>query len=240
MPRIMTVRNMLAANETIAGEIQRTLSTLQLRTLNLMGSPGAGKTTLLERSIERLREKLTLGVIAGDSATSVDAARIEAAGAKAVQINTQGSGHLEAYMILEALERLDLAHIDLLVIENVGNLICPAAWKLGEDQRMVVMNIADGDETPAKYPELFATAQGVVLNKLDLLPHVDYDLEKVRRLISGIDARLRVFEVSCLTGTGLDGWCEWLVRFARGEMEAPSLLAPPPSAQESTGIPWVF
>jgi hydrogenase nickel incorporation protein HypB len=240
MPRIMTVQNMLAANETIASEIQRTLSTLQVRTLNLMGSPGAGKTTLLERSIERLREKLAIGVIAGDSAASVDAARIEAAGAQAVQINTQGSSHLEAYMILEALEKLDLAHLDVLVIENVGNLICPAAWNLGEDQRVVVANIADGDETPAKYPELFATAQGVVLNKLDLLPHVDYDLEKVRRLISGIDVRLRTFEVSCLTGAGLDRWCEWLVRFAHGGMEVSSLLEACTFASESADNPWAF
>jgi hydrogenase nickel incorporation protein HypB len=225
MPRIMTVQNMLAANETIAGGIRRTLSTLQLRTLNLVGSPGAGKTTLLERSIERLREKLTLGVIAGDSATSMDAARIEAVGAQAVQVNTQGTSHLEAYMVLEALEKLDLAHIDVLVIENVGDLICPAAWNIGEDQRVVVMNIADGDETPAKYPELFATAQGVVLNKLDLLPHVEYDLEKVRRLLGKINPLLHIFEVSCWTGDGLDAWCEWLVGFAHGEMGPASLLA---------------
>lgn len=225
MPQVITAQNILAPDELIAGEIQRTLTTLQLRTLNLMGSPGAGKTALLERSIERLRGKLTFGVVAGDSAASVDAARIEAAGAQAVQINTQGTCHLEAQMVLESLEKLDLAHIELLVIENVGNLICPAAWNLGEDQRVVVMNIAEGDDTPAKYPEILAAAQGVVLNKLDLLPHVDYDLEKARRLLGEINPRLRLFEVSCRAGTGLDTWCEWLVSFARGEREATSMPA---------------
>ena len=220
MPQVIAAQKLPSPNELIAGEIQRTLTTLQLHTLNLIGSPGAGKTALLERSIERLRGKLMLGVIAGDSATSVDAARIEAAGAQAVQINTQGTGHLEARMVLESLERLDLAHVELLVIENVGNLLCPVAWNLGEDQRVVVMNVAEGDDTPAKYPEALAAAQGVVLNKLDLLPHVDYNLEKARRLIAEINPRLRVFEVSCRTGAGLDAWCEWLLRFARGAMEA--------------------
>ncbi len=222
MPQVITAQNIPAPDELIAGEIQRTLTTLQLRTLNLMGSPGTGKTALLERSIERLRGKLTFGVIAGDCAASVDAARIEAAGAQAVQINTQGMCHLEAQMVLQALERLDLAHIELLVIENVGNLICPALWNLGEDGRVVVMNIAEGDDTPAKHPEILAAAQGVVLNKLDLLPHVDYDLEKVRRLLREINPRLHTFEVSCRAGTGLDAWCEWLVSFARGGLETAS------------------
>lgn len=228
MPQVITARTMLAANEKIAGEIRRTLATLQLRTLNLMGAPGTGKTALLERSIERLRGKLAFGVIAGDSASGVDAARIEAAGAQAVQINTQQTSHLEAYMVLDALERLDLACVELLVIENVGNLICPVAWNLGEDQRVVVMNVAGGDETPVKYPAAFATAQGVVLNMLDLLPHVDCDLEKVRRQIAEINPRLRVFEVSCRTALGLDRWCAWLLRFARGEEEALTVPSSPP------------
>src|SRR5581483_5883940 len=225
MPQVIAAQNISSPNELIAGEIQRTLATLQLRTLNLMGSPGAGKTALLECSIERLRGKLMLGVIAGDSATSVDAARLEATGAQAVQINTQGTGHLEARMILAALERLDLAHIELLAIENVGNLICPVTWNLGEDQRVVVMNVTEGDDTPAKYPETLAAAQGVVLNKLDLLPHVDYNLEKARSLIRDVNPRLRVFEVSCRAGTGLDAWCDWLMTFARAGMEAASTPA---------------
>lgn len=224
MPQVISARNMLAANEKIAGEIRQTLTTLQVHTLNLMGAPGVGKTALLERSIERLRGKVAFGVIAGDSAGGVDAARVEVAGALAVQINTQQMGHLEAYMVLDALERLDLAHIDLLVIENVGDLICPAAWDLGEDQRVVVMNVAGGDETPMKYPGMFAAAQGVVLNKLDLLPYVDCDLAKIRRLLDEINPSLRMFGISCRTSTGLDAWCEWLVRFARAEaLAAPSL-----------------
>lgn len=235
MPQVITARTMLAANEKIAGEIRRTLATLQLRTLNLIGAPGAGKTALLERSIERLQGKLAFGVIAGDSTGRVDAARIEAAGARAVQINTEQLGHLEAYMVLDALERLDLAHVELLVIENVGNLICPTAWNLGEDQRVVVMNVSGGDETPAKYPAAFATAQGVVLNKMDLLPHVDCDLEKVQRQIGEINPRLRIFEVSCRMALGLDRWCAWLQRFARGEEEALAVPALRPSTRSGSG-----
>ncbi|HEY1348585.1 MAG TPA: hydrogenase nickel incorporation protein HypB [Ktedonobacteraceae bacterium] len=217
MPQVVTARNLLAANEKIAGEIRRTLATLQVHMLNLMGAPGAGKTALLEQSIERLRGKLAFGVIAGDCAGGVDAARLEAVGARTVQINTQGRGHLEAYMVLDALERLDLAHVDMLVIENVGNLICPATWTLGEDQRVVVMDVAQGDDTPTKYPGMFAATQGVVVSKLDLLPYVDCDLEKVRRLMDEINLRLRVFGVSCRTSVGLDEWCTWLVRIAHGE-----------------------
>lgn len=120
-------------------------------------------------------------------------------------------------MVLDALAKIELSQIELLIIENIGNLVCPAAWKLGEDLRVVVMSVAEGDDKPAKYPQMFATAQVLVLNKLDLLPYVDYDLEKVKRQVFAINPHLRVFEVSCRTGVGLDAWCEWLVDFARGE-----------------------
>ena len=217
MPRVTIAQNILAPNGTIAAEIRHTLAARQMRALNIMSSPGAGKTTLLERTIERLRTRLRIGVIEGDIETSADAERIEAAGAATVQINTRGACHLEAHMIRDALAEIDLADLDLLVIENIGNLVCPAAWHLGEDQRVVVMSVAEGDDKPAKYPQMFASAQVLILNKLDLLPYVDYDLAKVKRQVLAINPHLRIFEMSCRTGLGLDAWCAWLVEFARGE-----------------------
>lgn len=219
MPRVTIAQNILAPNEAIATEIRHILSARQLRLLNIMSSPGAGKTTLLERTIERLRGSLKLGVIEGDIETSADAERIEATGAATVQINTRGVCHLEAHMIRDALEELDLTLPDLLVIENIGNLVCPAAWNLGEDLRVVVMSTTEGDDKPAKYPQIFAVAHVLILNKLDLLPYVGYDLEKVKQQVFAINPRLRLFEMSCQTGEGLDPWCAWLTAFARGEME---------------------
>ncbi len=181
-----------------------------------MSSPGAGKTTLLERTIERLRGQLGIGVIEGDIETSADAERIEAAGAgtvETVQINTRGACHLEAHMIRAALEEIDLTHISLLVIENIGNLVCPSAWNLGEDMRVVVVSTTEGDDKPAKYPQMFAASQVMIVNKLDLLPYVDYNVEKVKRQALAINPHLRIFEVSCRTGTGLDTWCEWLMGY---------------------------
>jgi hydrogenase nickel incorporation protein HypB len=217
MPKVTIAQNILAVNENIAQEIHQSLSAHGIRALNVMSSPGAGKTTLLERSIERLRGQLGIGVIEGDVETSADAERIEAAGAETVQINTRGACHLEAHMIRDALAQIELADIDLLVVENIGNLVCPAAWDLGEDLRIVVVSTTEGDDKPAKYPQMFAISQVMVVNKLDLLPYVDYDLQKVRRQALAINPSLRIFEVSCRTGDGLDAWCEWLVTFARGE-----------------------
>jgi hydrogenase nickel incorporation protein HypB len=216
MPRVTIAQNILAPNETIAAEIRQTLAARQMRALNIMSSPGAGKTTLLERTIERLRDQLIIGVIEGDIETSADSERIEAAGAATVQINTRGACHLEAHMIRDALAEIDLTRLDLLVIENIGNLVCPAAWQLGEDLRVVVMSVTEGDDKPAKYPHMFAVSQVLILNKLDLLPHVDYDLARVKRQVLAINPYLRIFEMSCRTGTGLDAWCEWLIEFARG------------------------
>jgi hydrogenase nickel incorporation protein HypB len=214
VPKITIAQNILAANDTIAQEIQQLLATRGIRAIDLMSSPGAGKTTLLERTIERLRGQLVIGVIEGDIETGNDAERIEAVGAETVQINTRGACHLEAHMVRDALEVINLAQIRLLFIENVGNLVCPAAWNLGEDTRVVMVSTTEGDDKPAKYPQMFAVSQVMIMNKLDLLPYVDYDLEKVKRQALAINPNLRIFEVSCRTGEGLDAWCEWLIAFS--------------------------
>jgi hydrogenase nickel incorporation protein HypB len=212
VPKVTIAQQILAANDAIAQEVRQSLAVHGIRTINLMSAPGAGKTTLLERTIERLREQVGIGVIEGDIETSADAERIEAAGAaETVQINTRGACHLEAHMIRDALARIDLARINLLFIENIGNLVCPATWELGEDRRVVITSTTEGDEKPAKYPQMFAVAQVMVINKLDLLPYVDYDLTKVKRQALAINPRLHIFEVSCRTGAGLDKWCEWLM-----------------------------
>ena len=216
MPKITIAQNILAANDTIAQEVQQSLATRGIRTINMMSSPGAGKTTLLERTIARLRGEMAIGVIEGDIETSADAERIETAGAETVQINTRGACHLEAHMIRAALKELDIAHINLLFIENIGNLVCPSEWDLGEDLRAVVVSTTEGDDKPAKYPQMFAVSQVMIVNKLDLLPYVDYDVEKVKRQALAINPQLRIFQVSCRTGEGLDAWCEWLVTFANG------------------------
>ncbi len=218
MPKVTIAQNILAANETIAQEIRQILRAHGIRTINIMSSPGAGKTTLLERTIGRLHRQLSIGVIEGDVETTADAERIEAAGAETVQINTRGACHLEAHMIRAALEEIDLAHIGLLFIENIGNLVCPSAWDLGEDIRVVVISTTEGDDKPAKYPQMFATSQVMVVNKLDLLPYIDFDLAKAKRQALAINPRLRIFEVSCRTGMGLDNWCEWLLAFADGKI----------------------
>ncbi|TMD59477.1 MAG: hydrogenase nickel incorporation protein HypB [Chloroflexi bacterium] len=217
MPKLTIAQNILAANDTIAQEVQQSLATRGIRTINVMSSPGAGKTTLLERTIARLRGELAIGVIEGDIETSADAERIEAAGAETVQINTRGACHLEAHMIRAALKELDVAHINLLFIENIGNLVCPSDWDLGEDLRAVVVSTTEGDDKPAKYPQIFAVSQVMIVNKLDLLPYVDYDVEKVKRQALAINPQLRIFEVSCRSGEGLDAWCDWLFTFANGK-----------------------
>ncbi|HZU66902.1 MAG TPA: hydrogenase nickel incorporation protein HypB [Ktedonobacteraceae bacterium] len=215
MPKVTIAQNILAANDTIAQEIKQSLAARGIRVLNIMSSPGAGKTTLLERTIERLRGQLSIGVIEGDIETSADAERIEAWGAETVQINTQGACHLEAHMIRDALQQVDLERIELLIIENIGNLVCPADWNLGEDIRVVVVSTSEGDDKPAKYPQMFAASQILIVNKIDLLPYVDYNVEKVKRQALAINPHLRIFEMSCRTGEGLDAWCDWLLSFAR-------------------------
>ncbi len=218
MPKVTIAQNILAVNDTVAQEIQQMLTARGIRTINIMSSPGSGKTTLLERTLQRLKGRIGIGVIEGDIETSADAERIEATGAETVQINTRGACHLEAHMIRDALAEMDLSRIDLLVIENIGNLVCPSSWNLGEDLRVVLASTTEGDDKPAKYPQMFAAAQVMVINKLDLLPYVDYDLEKAKRQALAINPHLRIFELSCRSGVGLDTWCDWLLTFVRHEI----------------------
>jgi len=218
MPKVTIAQNILAVNDTVAEEIQHMLTARGIRTLNIMSSPGAGKTTLLERTLLRLRGQIGIGVIEGDIETTADAERIEATGAETVQINTRGACHLEAHMIRDALVEMDLSHIDLLIIENIGNLVCPSSWNLGEDMRVVLASTTEGDDKPAKYPQMFAASQVMIINKLDLLPYVDYDLQKVKRHALAINPCLHIFELSCRTGEGLDVWCDWLMAFAHHEL----------------------
>ena len=214
MAKVAIVQNILAANDGIAEEVQHTLVERGIRSINIMSSAGAGKTTLLEKTITRLQGRLGIGVIEGDVETTADADRIDAVGAPAVQIITQGNCHLEAHMVRAALEAIDLDKLDLLFIENVGNLVCPANWNLGEDMRVVVVSTTEGDDKPAKYPHMFAVSQVMVINKTDLLPYVDYDMDAVKRFARAVNPDLRIFEVSCRTGEGLDAWCDWLQTFA--------------------------
>lgn len=208
--RVKLARDILKANDLLADGLRGRFHELGLLTLNLIGSPGSGKTTLLEQTIEAVGGS-RVAVIEGDIATTFDAERIERKGATAVQINTEGGCHLDANMILGALGDLPaLDSVDFLFIENVGNLVCPAAWDLGEDLKVVVASVAEGDEKPRKYPRIFETAAACVLNKVDLLPYVEFDLERFRRDIRVLNPDSTFLEVSSREGTGVDKWVAWL------------------------------
>ena len=222
MPKVTIAQNILSANETIADELRRQLKRQHIGVLNIMGTPGAGKTSLLEGTIKQLLAHVRVAVIEGDIETSADAERIESAGAAVVQINTRGACHLEAHMVRDALVHLDLTQIRLLFIENIGNLVCPADWDLGEDLRVVVVSTSEGDDKPAKYPQMFACAQAMVINKVDLLPYVAYDIDRVKQHALAINPHLRIFETSCCTKVGIDAWCQWLRSLVTGGREHPT------------------
>jgi len=210
MVKIPVLKSITEANALLADALREKFGRQDVLVLNIIASPGAGKTTLLERTIERLHGELRLSVIEGDPATSLDAERISAAGAPAVQINTDGGCHLDARMIQAALEQLEVADADVVIIENVGNLLCPTGWDLGEDAKVVVASLPEGDDKPLKYPMAFATAQVVIINKIDLEPYVPAQASVLRQNALQINPDLAVFEVSALTGQGLDGWLDWI------------------------------
>ena len=210
MVNIPVLKSITEANALLATALRERFSQQDVLVLNIIASPGAGKTTLLERTIESLNGELYLSVIEGDPTTSLDSERIAAAGVPVVQINTDGGCHLEARMIQVALEQLDVEDADVVVIENVGNLLCPTGWDLGEDAKVVVASLPEGDDKPLKYPMAFATAQAVVINKIDLEPYLPAKVSVLRENALRINPDLAVFEVSALTGQGLDGWVDWI------------------------------
>jgi hydrogenase nickel incorporation protein HypB len=183
-----------------------------LLVLNLVSSPGSGKTSLLEKTIARLKGKTNIYVIEGDQQTLNDANRIKQAGAPVVQINTGNGCHLDADMVNKAVKRLDIKTDGILMIENVGNLVCPALFDLGEAQRVVVISVTEGDDKPLKYPTMFETSDVCVINKTDLLPYVDFDVKKTREYALRVNPQLKFFELSVKTEQGMDAWMEWLLK----------------------------
>lgn len=209
MREIPVIQNILSANDAIALENRQRFDRARVVVVNLMASPGAGKTSLILRTIEALRP-LRIGVVEGDVASRVDADRVAEAGVPVVQINTGGGCHLDAPMLRAAIQELPLEQLDFLLVENVGNLICPAAFRLGEHLQVVMTSLPEGDDKPLKYPALFAQADAIVVNKIDLAPYLDFDRQAFRRLVTGLNPRAALFELSCRTGEDLTGWAAWL------------------------------
>jgi len=207
---IPVLKQVTEANTLLAEALRAGFAQHNVLVLNIIASPGAGKTSLLERTIERLNGELRLSVIEGDPTTSIDAERIAAVGMPVVQINTGGGCHLEARQIQRAVEQLDIAKADVVIIENVGNLMCPTEWDLGEDIKVVVASLPEGDDKPLKYPMAFITAQAMVINKIDLEPYIPAKVAVMRENALKINPRLAVFEVSCISGQGIDEWLDWV------------------------------
>ena len=209
--KIPVVRNILEVNDRVAEQNRALFDQNKVFVFNLMSSPGAGKTSLLERTIEHLKGKLRIGVIEGDITSSLDAERIAQKGVQTVQVNTDGACHLDANMIREAVSKIDLANLDLMVVENVGNLVCPSSFDLGENIRVVVFSTTEGTDKPIKYPSMFHKAEAVIINKIDLIPYTDFLLEEARNYVLQLNPKAKIFETSCTTGEGLGEWCEWLL-----------------------------
>ena len=212
---IKVLKNILSANDEIAEGNRALLDKNNVFAVNIMASPGAGKTSLILETIRRLKDRVSIGVIEGDITSSVDAETVGKEGVPVVQINTGGGCSLEATMVSSALPRLPLEKTRVLFIENVGNLVCPASFELGEHRKLVIASIPEGDDKPTKYPLMYVEADVVIINKTDLLPYVDFDLAHFQKVIKGLNPEVTIFEVSCKTGEGLDAWCSWLEDEAR-------------------------
>ena len=210
--KVPVVKNVLDANNRIAEENRKLFDRYQMFVINLMSSPGAGKTSLVERTITALRDRYGIAVIEGDIQDTYDADRIAKLGIPVVQINTGGACHIDGNMIRETFPSFDFSKIDLLIVENVGNLVCPAEFKVGENIKVMLLSTPEGADKPAKYPLMFQESSALLINKMDLMAYVDFDLEKARRDSMALNKDLNIFEVSCKTGAGLDAWIAWLDR----------------------------
>jgi hydrogenase nickel incorporation protein HypB len=210
--KVHVMSDILKANDLLARDIEKMFREKHIICWNIMGSPGAGKTALLERLIPMLPKDLRVAVIEGDLATTNDAERIAKTGVQSAQINTNGACHLDAAMVRSALDTLDLGGLSLLFIENVGNLVCPSGFQLGEKGRIIVSSITEGDDKPEKYPSMFRTADLVVLNKMDLLEATNFDMEYFKRGMAKTNPEAEVIPLSSTRGTGFDGLLDWIVK----------------------------
>jgi hydrogenase nickel incorporation protein HypB len=214
MKKIEVVQNLLEANETIANRNRQLLDEHKVFAINIMSAPGAGKTSIILQTLRRLKDKLNIGVIEGDVASTVDAEKVQNEAKAVVQINTRNmpeSCSLMAIMIESALKDMPLDNLDLILIENLGNLICPAEFTLGEHKRVLIASLPEGDDKPIKYPLIFVDADAVIINKMDLLPHVDFDIAAFRRSVAGLNPEAEAFQISCKTGEGIEKWCSWIL-----------------------------
>jgi len=210
MNRVPVVEKILSANERLAAENRQMLDNAGLFSLNFMASPGAGKTSLIEQTVHRLKNHLQIAVIDGDIATSLDADRAAAAGATALQINTGGDCHLDAAMLNSALPQLNLSRYDLLIVENVGNLVCPASFPLGTHKSILIASIPEGDDKPYKYPGMYRGVEALVINKIDLLPYISFNMPTFQQGVEILNPSLETFQLSCRTGEGMETWLEWI------------------------------
>lgn len=214
---VMTIeRKVLEKNDALAAQNRTRFREHGVFAFNLVSSPGSGKTSLLERTIAALKDRLRIGVIEGDVQTDLDAQRVGKYGVPVVQIVTNGACHLEAQLVGDAASQLNVAELDVVVIENVGNLVCPAGYDLGEALKVVVLSTTEGDDKPLKYPAMFRNASVLIVNKVDLLPYVPCDIETLKRNALHINPDLLIFETSCTSETGIPEWCEWVRHQAAG------------------------
>jgi hydrogenase nickel incorporation protein HypB len=214
MKKIEVIQNVLEANETIASRNRQLLDKHKVFVINIMSAPGAGKTSLILQTLKKLKGRLDIAVVEGDVASTVDAEKVQSEAEAVVQINTRNmpeSCSLMAAMIESALKDMPLDDIDLILIENVGNLICPAEFTLGEHKRVVISSLPEGDDKPIKYPLIFADADAVIINKMDLLPYLDFDITAFRRSITGLNPEVEIFELSSKTSGGIEKWCSWIL-----------------------------
>ena len=209
--KVLTIReDILGANTEIARRNQERLDKHRVLTVNVMSSPGAGKTSLILQTIGKLKEKARIAVIEGDIASTIDADKVHQQGVPVIQINTAGGCHLDANMTENALDNLPLEEVDLLLIENVGNLVCPAEFALGEHKKVMLSSVSEGDDKPCKYPLMFTETDVVLVNKIDLLPYLDFNVSEFNKAITGLNPGVKIFQVSCKTGEGLQAWFSWL------------------------------
>ncbi len=226
---ITIVRKVLDVNDTIAEQNRQLFAEKGVYVLNVMSSPGSGKTSILEKTLLQLTPEMSCAVIVGDICTSNDADRLAASGAPVVQVNTDAFGgdcHLAAHIIKTAVNNFDLDGIDLLIIENLGNLVCPAEFDLGEDLRVVILSVTEGEDKPLKYPLMFRVCEAALLNKIDLLPHLDYDIKEAAYNILQIHPEIPVFEISAKTQAGFGPWMDWLKDRIRRKLKQTEIAAP--------------